>query len=71
MKSLEYLAKEDPTGYFADPVDLDLVPGYRDVVSSMATNGWLRRAPWVVLEYNSALRAPPLCVERPCRCVQV
>lgn len=33
MKSLEYLAKEDPQGYFAEPVDPDLVPGYKDVVS--------------------------------------
>lgn len=32
MKSLEYLAKEDPHNYFAEPVDVSMVPGYRDVV---------------------------------------
>lgn len=32
MKSLEYLSKEDPLNYFAEPVDASVVPGYRDVV---------------------------------------
>lgn len=31
--ALELLAKEDPQGYFAEPVDTSMVPGYRDVVS--------------------------------------
>lgn len=30
--SVEYLAKEDPLAYFRDPVDVSMVPGYRDVV---------------------------------------
>lgn len=33
MNTLAYLAKEDPLGYFAEPVDASLVPGYKDVVS--------------------------------------
>lgn len=33
MSTLASLSKEDPLAYFADPVDPDLVPGYRDVVS--------------------------------------
>lgn len=33
MSALAFLAKEDPLGYFAEPVDVSLVPGYRDVVS--------------------------------------
>lgn len=39
MKSLEYLAKEDPHNYFAEPVDVSMVPGYRDVVR--CRYGWL------------------------------
>lgn len=35
MTALASLAKEDPLKYFADPVDISLVPGYRDVVGRL------------------------------------
>lgn len=46
MKSLEYLAKEDPMNYFAEPVDVSMVPGYRDVVRRQPTGltDWLASA---------------------------
>lgn len=33
MSALARLQKEDPLGYFAEPVDESQVPGYREVVS--------------------------------------
>ena len=41
MNCLAYLAKEDPLGYFAAPVDADLLPGYRDVVNGCKGAGRL------------------------------
>lgn len=46
MKSLEYLAKEDPLNYFAEPVDVSMVPGYRDVVRYDMDENDRKRAVW-------------------------
>lgn len=37
--AVSLLSKEDPSGYFSEPVDLALVPGYTDVVSVVFRHG--------------------------------
>lgn len=46
--ALAYLAKEDPLGYFANPVDVSLVPGYKDVVS-VGKNKYCRVVPSICI----------------------
>lgn len=36
VTALALLSKEDPSDYFAEPVDASLLPGYRDVVSHIS-----------------------------------
>jgi len=69
MKSLEYLAKEDPAGYFTDPVDLDQVPGYRDVVSLMAATLLAWPSPVGARGVQIGIMGAPLCVRSSCAAV--
>ena len=67
MKSLEYLAKEDPAGYFAEPVDSEGLPGYMDVVNlrgrRLAWCGLTGPLGWSWRTAGRHIARPPICVK--------